>query len=500
LQKPIDTDDLISLDRPAKALRALRIASTMLALLVFAGLVGLLLTEIHVGSANGYSIVVLAALSIFVVTPPTWFALNALRPIFLVPIMALFAWSTIGYLDYVRRAGGPMGIDTVYEMALLFLPLVFMLWAAFRGLLLTRPERAMTRPLDMGGGYFSVLRFVFGVWPGLKRSPAQALVSVLLIYASQVVQALAIVLVAALVMLAPRDFSQAMKSEGHAEGSTALDRAYDAGVLFAVALAGAVALLLLGAVLRNAGRLVSRQSFEKQVGRDRRPPILFLRAFKDDQAILPRGGLFARLLRAELGQRRLDHMLVEEFARFGPVVALGRPGQRIRPFGAARVYVAHDDWQARVTDLAEKAAHIVLVADEGPGVEWEIETMANLPFRPKTIFLTTQRHGDLRTCDQLRLQLGAMEFPPSARIVASFQRREGGDAVLHATHSSPEAYFLTLQAFFRRDQRSGTRASNGLVADCVVDENAPFKAMIRWSRIARPYAEHGFADLTSDRG
>jgi hypothetical protein len=311
----------------------------------------------------------------------------------------------------------------------------------------------MTRPLDPGSGYFTVLRSVFGVWPGLKRSPIQGLASGLMIYASQVVQALAIVLAGAVLLLTPKDIAEQLLYGAGSGASTTLSRVFEAAVPSVFEVAAVVALLLLAAGLRNAGRFLSRQSFEKQVGRDKRAPILFLRAFKDDQAVLPRGGFFHRLLRAELGQRRLDHLLVEEFARFGPIVALGRPGQRIRPFGAARVYVGHENWQARVTELAEKARHIVLVADEGPGVEWEIETMATSPFQAKTMFLTAQRGGDLRACAQLQPQLNAVKVHSAAKVIAAFHRSDGGSTVFHTAKPTPESYVVALQAFFRRDQR-----------------------------------------------
>ena len=218
---------------------------------------------------------------------------------------------------------------------------------------------------------------------------------------------------------------------------------------FLTLLAVAVSLLL-SAGLRSLGRWVSRQSFERQVGRDQRSPILFLRAFKDDQATLPPGRLFQRLLRAELGRRRLDHVLVEEFSRFGPIVALGRPGERIRPFGAARVYVEHSDWQVRVHDLAVKSAHIVLVVDEGTGLAWEIETMLEPPLREKTIFLVTQPLADLRACGQLRSQLADIESA-DCRAIGAFQ--SGCRTVtLYAATPSPETYIVALKAFFRRRQ------------------------------------------------
>jgi hypothetical protein len=212
----------------------------------------------------------------------------------------------------------------------------------------------------------------------------------------------------------------------------------------------AACLMATAAGLRNLGRLVSRQSLERQVGRDQRRSILFLRAFQDDQATLPRGRLLHRFLRAEFGRRRLDHVLVEEFSRFGPVVALGRPGQRTLPFGAARIYVSHDDWQTKVLELAEKAAHIVLVADAGAGVEWEIETMLSSSLREKTLFLATERLGDLRRSPPLRSLL--MANVESGYLIGLFEQADARPTVLTVKRPSPEAYIVALQAFFRRSR------------------------------------------------
>lgn len=288
------------------------------------------------------SFTVLALIAIFLIAPLTWFAINAMRPIFLLPILAPFAWVNIEYYGYLQRAGASYDFKNTIDMLIMMTPIGFMLWGAFCGMPLRPWERAMVRSLDRGAGYLTVLRFAFGVWPGLKRSSVQAVISVVLMYASQVIHGLSLVVVAAVVLMAAKD-----RSSRPFEVNKPID---DLIVPTFLTLLAVAVSLLLSAGLRSLGRWVSRQSFERQVGRDQRSPILFLRAFKDDQATLPPGRLFQRLLRAELGRRRLDHVLVEEFSRFGPIVALGRPGERpIRPFGAARVYVVHSDWQVRST-------------------------------------------------------------------------------------------------------------------------------------------------------
>ena len=434
----------VGLDRLARAFSAMRLASSMLALLGFTIVVVAVGQELHVpsGPRAVNSFTVLALIAIFLIAPLTWFAINAMRPIFLLPILAPFAWVNIEYYGYARRAGASFDFKNTIDMLIMMTPIGFMLWGAFCGMLLKPWERAMVRSLDRGAGYLTVLRFAFGVWPGLKRSGVQAVISVVLMYASQVIHGLSLVVVAAVVLMAAKD-----RSSRPFEVNKSID---DLIVPTFLTLLAVAVSLLLSAGLRSLGRWVSRQSFERQVGRDQRSPILFLRAFKDDQATLPPGRLFQRLLRAELGRRRLDHVLVEEFSRFGPIVALGRPGERIRPFGAARVYVEHSDWQVRVHDLAVKSAHIVLVVDEGTGLAWEIETMLEPPLREKTIFLVTQPLADLRACGQLRSQLADIESA-DCRAIGAFQSG-CRTLTLYAATPSPETYIVALQAFFRRRQ------------------------------------------------
>jgi hypothetical protein len=439
---------MLLLDRPAVAFRALRVASAMLSLIGFAALGGIVGQGMHapLRPVRLDAILVVALVVLLLIAPLSWFAINAIRPLLLLPIAGLALWPVVAYFEYLQRAGGSIGLDLLYGTVVPNIPIVFVLWAGLTGLRLTQAERAVTRTLEPGIGhvsvYVGVLRSLFGVWPGLRRSLGQAAVSGVFIYLGQVIQGLALVLVGAVLLLAPGEIARFSDA-----GADALLILFLTPVLI-------VLLMLVSAGLRNLGRLVSRQSLEKQVGRDDRPPILFLRGFKDDQATLPRGGILHRFLRVEFGRRRLDHVLVEEFSRFGPVVALGRPGQRSLPFGAARIYVQHDDWQAKVLELAERSAHIVLVADDGAGVAWEIEIMLSGSLRAKTIFLATERLGDLRASAQLRSVVEVVEgetIARSSRLIGAFE--SGGRLVaMSASRPSPEAYIVALQAFFRRDR------------------------------------------------
>jgi hypothetical protein len=98
---------------------------------------------------------------------------------------------------------------------------------------------------------------------------------------------------------------------------------------------------------------------------DPRPPIVLLRAFRDD-------GQPVALLSDESLPQTLEEALVERLARHGPVIAVGSPGEPLPPIGAGREYVS-GDWQARVAQLIDEAAAIVVLLDRTSGLLWEIE-------------------------------------------------------------------------------------------------------------------------------
>lgn len=78
--------------------------------------------------------------------------------------------------------------------------------------------------------------------------------------------------------------------------------------------------------LKRRARHLTRFSYAQTVEHDKRPPILFLRSFLDDQVTLPKPPLYLTYLMAEPVPRRLDHALIERFGYLAPVVAIGKPG------------------------------------------------------------------------------------------------------------------------------------------------------------------------------
>jgi general secretion pathway protein G len=160
--------------------------------------------------------------------------------------------------------------------------------------------------------------------------------------------------------------------------------------------------LAVAAGLRGLAQRSARMSLAAVSRSDRRPAILFLRSFLDDQIglVLPRRPLLRRILAIGEPAPRLDHLLLEEATPSGPVVAIGLPGVR-PPFGAARVYVHDDEWKSAVAGLAAAARAIVVVIDDTDGVLWELGHIRQAGLAEKTLYLLPPRLSGSREAERI---------------------------------------------------------------------------------------------------
>jgi hypothetical protein len=145
-----------------------------------------------------------------------------------------------------------------------------------------------------------------------------------------------------------------------------------------------------GAWLYNVGRRMGQMSAADATTKDTRPPILLLRSFKDDHALrVRRSGLLAMFgVTALMGKHvGFEEILVKVLAAFGPVLAIGRPGEWLPPVGAARAYLPEGtDWKEEVDALAKKSAWIVMVLGASEGFRWELNMVLGLG-RPEKLVI-----------------------------------------------------------------------------------------------------------------
>jgi len=139
----------------------------------------------------------------------------------------------------------------------------------------------------------------------------------------------------------------------------------------------------------NVSRRFLRVSLERAQAADPRPPVLFLRSFRNDPLPLPapKSTFAYKLFHYAERNKSLDHLLLEEGTALGPVVALGDPTDAVPPYGAARGYAGQRDWRRMVADLMQAAAAIVICIDDTDNLWWEVEQVSANGFLSKSLLL-----------------------------------------------------------------------------------------------------------------
>lgn len=151
--------------------------------------------------------------------------------------------------------------------------------------------------------------------------------------------------------------------------------------------------------LHTAARRAARRPAQEAMQADPRPPILFLRDFRNDQVSLDRGALpgWTRVVDPGIEQANLEDVLLT-WTGVAPLIAIGRPGDTEAPVGAARHYVGGEDWRDVVASLMDRAAAIVVGVSGSAGVAWEIDRLRDRGHLDKSVFVlppTTAGHHDM---------------------------------------------------------------------------------------------------------
>lgn len=209
-----------------------------------------------------------------------------------------------------------------------------------------------------------------------------------------------------------------------------------------VSAAGTVLLVIAWRLWRRSQRHEA-PSAEEAMAADPRPPVLYLRSFKDDgSAILDDGG--SKLMRrmfAALAPQTPEQELADLLRHVGPVVAIGKPGEPLPELGAARLYVTNDQWQHAVTDLMKQAALVVVRIGSSAGVLWEIEHALSLIPRERLVLalmsgseVAPELAAGLASTLKFDLHAALPEAPPKGwiRLVRPHLRRRIGSIVCFA--------------------------------------------------------------------
>lgn len=232
-------------------------------------------------------------------------------------------------------------------------------------------------------------------------------------------------------------------------------KADNADILLGAAIMGALLLanlLGLGAFIDRIADARAVKLYQRVREWDARPPIVFLRAFDQDDAKLPAltRDPFVKALAGVGAARTLDEILLENGAPYGPLIAIGDPRDPTPPLGAARVFVPGEDrdWQSVVSALVAASKCVVMCPTTSAGVKWELELLDRTGATARTIFLANPEIpvGDTEPLFAT-LFLGGGRFPEIRRgqtPIAAFQDPKRGWRVLTARRRSQQAYVIAL--------------------------------------------------------
>ncbi|MFI9835105.1 hypothetical protein ACIHIX_46410 [Streptomyces sp. NPDC051913] len=191
-------------------------------------------------------------------------------------------------------------------------------------------------------------------------------------------------------------------------GGTAAVTAWSLGInigVRALLLVGGLTLAVSGSVLLRHCRPRARVDPIRALARGGQAPVLYLRSFVDDEEAALTGDIPLPGMLQFAGFETREELFATVLGAFGPVVAVGRPDERLPPMGAVRLYFPSDTWQSAVAQLMEQSRLVVIRLGEGEQLWWEFDhavrhvppqkVLALLPGRPLPTGLTERLDASL---------------------------------------------------------------------------------------------------------
>ncbi len=235
-------------------------------------------------------------------------------------------------------------------------------------------------------------------------------------------------------------------------------------------------------LVRTWWQVNHQATVEEAMKHDPRPPILYLRPFKADGIRFSSFRVWADRANRFVGSLNINRMMDSEnepptslrageelivslIDLLGPVVAIGKPGERVPPVGAARLYLG-DEWRDVVRDYMKKSQLVILFAGSTTHFAWEIGHLFQQdPFVPTFLFLPFFRHyrqgevdrftalfhdaSGLTIPSDLR-KIRGIYFPDRSTVVPFVDREDPDEKLLNGLNP-----FLGVVAQFLEQSRAG---------------------------------------------
>jgi signal peptidase II len=142
-----------------------------------------------------------------------------------------------------------------------------------------------------------------------------------------------------------------------------------------------------GEKLYSIGRALAAPPASRLLNKKRNRYVLYFRSFSDDFS-----GEATSIAEASVEER-----LCQALDWIGPVVAIGKPGERLATLGAARLYVHDADWRQTALQLMTLARVVFIRMSDTPGLWWEISTtLERVPLESILIFFEKGYGSEVR--------------------------------------------------------------------------------------------------------
>jgi TM2 domain-containing membrane protein YozV len=154
---------------------------------------------------------------------------------------------------------------------------------------------------------------------------------------------------------------------------------------------------MVGALCLTAGQFLLRYTRERAVLRvhellkvDRRPPVLYLRSFRDDAVTIRTARWARRTWLDRLAgpyRERFEHVVAWHLWRYGPVVTVSQPGRSPWRIGAVRDELPIETWQQDIQEWLLAARLIIVTIGRTAGLQWELERINDLGLWSRVVLL-----------------------------------------------------------------------------------------------------------------
>ena len=147
---------------------------------------------------------------------------------------------------------------------------------------------------------------------------------------------------------------------------------------------------------------------------DKRKLVLLLRSFKDEMLGAP------QFIRTPVGDialgRRFEQGIAGSLGAFGPLIAIGKPGEKLPQIGAARTYLSDEEWQPAVIRWMNESLFIAMIAGATEWIHWELQRILELGYVRRLVILLPPQKDDARWANIVKAFTGT-RWDPALRAL-----------------------------------------------------------------------------------